>query len=120
MGQTGITQSQSLNASEGPIHARYGPGQYLTDIPPEQIGGTTLADLTQDQIDDGQISLSQLSRTLYGRPFGMSGKLATYLEIDVTGLPVENPSTNIFRIPGTDPLDLTGRIIRFGPTPFGP
>jgi HYD1 signature containing ADP-ribosyltransferase len=119
-GQAGILQSQSLNPSLQPPNIVYGTGQYLTDIVPEQIVGRIRADLTQDQVDQGSISFSQLARRLYGQPWGLGNKLSRFLEIDVSGLAVENPAPNIFLIRGTEPLDLFSRIIRFGRTPFAP
>jgi len=118
-GLSDILASKSLNPSVNPINARYGPGQYLTDIPPEQIGANTISDLTAEQIEQGLISRSQLARRLFGQPWA-GNKLEAFLEIDVTDLTVENPVPNIFRIPGTSPLDLVDRIIRFGILSFGP
>jgi len=119
-GMAGILQSKTLNPSTKPPFITYGVGQYLTDIAPEQIIGRVRADLTQAEIDQGYMSFSQLSRQIYGQPFGMASRLRIYFEMNVSGLSVENPARNIFLIRGTEPLDLFGRIIRFGATPWAP
>ncbi len=119
-GLVGILQSDSLNPSLKEPNIVFGKGQYFTDIAPEQIIGRVVADLTQDEIDQGFISFSQLARAIYGKPFGIGGRFRAFLEIDVTGLPLENPDSNIFLLPGTNPLDVSSRIIRFGGTPFSP
>src|SRR6266699_2889219 len=119
-GLVGILQSDSLNPSLKEPNIVFGKGQYFTDIAPEQIIGRVVADLTQDEIDQGFISFSQLARAIYGKSFGIGGRFRAFLEIDVTGLPLENPDSNIFLLPGTNPLDVSSRIIRFGGTPFSP
>ncbi len=119
-GLVGILQSDSLNPSLNEPNITYGKGQYFTDIAPEQIIARVLADLNQDEIDQGFVSFSQLARIIKGKPFGIGASLRGFLEIDVTGLPLENPAPNIFLLPGTNPLDVSSRIIRFGGTPFSP
>lgn len=52
-GHGAILKSQELFESTGPIHARFGDGQYLTDLAPSQIGGRTLRDLTAAQKQAG-------------------------------------------------------------------
>ncbi|EPV8685643.1 TPA: HYD1 signature containing ADP-ribosyltransferase family protein [Enterobacter hormaechei subsp. xiangfangensis] len=37
----GITESGVIRPSSGDIHARFGDGQYFTNIRPEMIGGRT-------------------------------------------------------------------------------
>src|SRR5260221_1751036 len=117
-GLVGILQSDSLNPSLKEPNIVFGKGQYFTDLAPEQVIGRVAAHLTQDEVDQGYISFSQLSYRLYGQPWGMVSKLRIFLEINVSGLPLENPAPNIFLLPGTDPLDLFGRIIRWGVTPW--
>jgi RHS repeat-associated protein len=117
-GLKGINDSGELWPSSGPVHARFGPGQYLTDITPGQIGGRTIADLTPEQIAAGQISRGQLAARLFGRPTAWSiGRTSNWLEIDVTGLDLLNPRPDTWLIPGESPLDLTGRILGSGVTP---
>jgi hypothetical protein len=114
-GQAGINESQALNASLNPRNARYGPGQYFTDIPPTQVGGRTVSDLTSDQIAAGQISQGQLARQLFGQPWA-GNKLSSYVAVDVTGLPVNQVAPNIFLNAGTQPLNIAGRIVGSGAT----
>ena len=100
-GMNGILDSETLHPSESalnPKDARYGDGQYLTDIAP------------------GSMTKGQISRRLWGVPWN-SSKISHFVAIDVTGLPVMNPAKNIFLIPGNSSLDLAGRIIDFGSTP---
>src|SRR6266705_768690 len=52
-GLVGILQSDSLNPSLKEPNIVFGKGQYFTDIAPEQIIGRVVADLTQDEIDQG-------------------------------------------------------------------
>ena len=71
-GQKGILDSGQLNPSLksiNPADARYGNGQYLTDLAPGARTGP------------------QLSRALVGNPF-QGARFSHYLEIDVTGLDV--------------------------------
>ena len=96
-----ILGSRQLNPSiEGIRDARHGPGQYLTDIAPLDILS-------------GILTRAQVARRLFGQPWAGS-KLDRYVEIDVTGLSVENPVPNVYLIRGTEPLDLAGRIVSAG------
>ena len=97
-GQAGILRSGQLNASTvqaNPADARYGNGQYLSDIAP----GTRTA--------------AQLSRAFLGSPF-QGARFTHFLEIDVTGLNVVQGRPGVFVVPGNAPLDITERIFRFG------
>ncbi|WP_223773175.1 HYD1 signature containing ADP-ribosyltransferase family protein [Streptomyces sp. 135] len=97
-GMNGIVGSKKLNASTkeaSPKDARYGDGQYLSDIAP------------------GTKTCGQLSRCFLGHPF--SGRRFTnYVEIDVRGLNVVKGRDNVYVIPNQGPLDLNGRIIGHG------
>ncbi|AJE82750.1 RHS repeat-associated core domain protein [Streptomyces albus] len=97
-GMNGIVGSKKLNASTkevSPKDARYGDGQYLSDIAP------------------GTKTCGQLSRCFLGHPF--SGRRFTnYVEIDVRGLNVVQGRDNVFVIPNQGSLDLNGRIIGYG------
>lgn len=97
-GMNGIVGSKKLNASTkeaSPKDARYGDGQYLSDIAP------------------GMKTCGQLSRCFLGHPF--SGRRFTnYVEIDVRGLNVVQGRDNVFVIPNQGSLDLNGRIIGYG------
>ncbi|MEU6467616.1 HYD1 signature containing ADP-ribosyltransferase family protein [Streptomyces sp. NPDC046976] len=97
-GHDGITGSGELRASlkaDNPKDARYGDGQYLTDIKP---GTKTL----------GQLSAAFLRVPWAGRKF------THYVEIDVRGLNVVEGRPGVFVIPNNGPLDLTGRILSSG------
>ena len=97
-GQKGILDSGQLNPSlksVNPSDARYGNGQYLTDITPGSKTGP------------------QLSRALLGNPFQAS-RFTHYLEIDVSGLDVVPGRPGVFVVPNEGPLDIIGRIIGYG------
>jgi hypothetical protein len=97
-GMKGIVDSKQLNASlksANPSDARYGNGQYLSDIAP----GTKTCD--------------QLSRCFLGVPWA-GRRFTNYVEIDVTGLNVVKGRDGVFVIPNQGPLDLTGRIVSSG------
>ncbi|MEV0148616.1 MULTISPECIES: HYD1 signature containing ADP-ribosyltransferase family protein [unclassified Nonomuraea] len=75
--------------------ARYGDGQYVSDIRP----GTKTA--------------GQLASCFLRAPWAGS-RFTHYLGIDVTGLEVVRGREHVFLIPGREPLDLTGRIVEWG------
>lgn len=109
-GLAGILKSGEINASEGAVYARYGTGQYLTDIAPEMVGGVSIA-----TTPDGLMSLGQLSRRLWGMPHNLE-KVSHFVEIDVTGLACRLVNRNIFLIDNTSALDVSSRILRSGAT----
>ncbi|BBK14982.1 hypothetical protein OIPHN330_58510 (plasmid) [Citrobacter freundii] len=97
-GFDGIMSSKSLNPSlkkNNPSDARYGDGQYLSDIAP------------------GTKTCAQLSRCFFGNPF-QGNKVQNYIEIDVRGLDVQKGREGVYVIPGDKPLDLSSRIIGGG------
>ncbi|MDH6125836.1 HYD1 signature containing ADP-ribosyltransferase family protein [Kitasatospora sp. GP82] len=97
-GHDGIIASQELRPSlkaNNPKDARYGDGQYLTDIEP----GTK----TQ-----GQLSAAFLRVPWAGQKF------THYIEVDVSGLQVNEGRPGVFVIPNSGSLDLTGRILGHG------
>ncbi|MFF9404069.1 HYD1 signature containing ADP-ribosyltransferase family protein [Streptomyces anandii] len=97
-GHDGIISSGEMRPSlkaNNPKDARYGDGQYLTDIQP---GTKTL----------GQLSAAFLRVPWAGRKF------THYIEIDVRGLDVVEGRPGVFVIPNSGPLDLTGRILSSG------
>jgi hypothetical protein len=83
---------KSLN----PNDARYGNGQYLSDITP------------------GSKTPAQLSRLFINNPF-QGARFTHYVEIDVSGLNVVQGRPGVFVIPNEDPLNLAGRLIGWGP-----
>ncbi|WP_420983669.1 HYD1 signature containing ADP-ribosyltransferase family protein [Chitinophaga sp. 30R24] len=114
-GYKGILESGELNASIGFKNARHGNGQYFTDIAPGSVGAMSKSELTATQVQEGQMSLGQLSSKLYGMPF-KTGSLTHYIEIDVKGLQISNPKNNIFLNSSNTSLNLGGRIKNHGLT----
>ncbi|SDN04401.1 HYD1 signature containing ADP-ribosyltransferase family protein [Allokutzneria albata] len=97
-GQKGILDSGLLYPSlksVNPKDARYGDGQYVTDVQP------------------GTRTCAQLSRCFVGTPWN-GDRFTHYVEIDVRGLNVVRGRDGVFVIPGGGPLDLAGRIISSG------
>jgi RHS repeat-associated protein len=115
IGYNGILESGELNASIGLKNARHGNGQYFTDIAPSSVGATSKSVLTTTQVQEGQISLGQLSSKLYGMPF-KTGSLTHYIEVDVKGIQISNPKNNIFLNNSNTSLNLGGRIKSHGLT----
>jgi len=100
VGQKGILASKELRASlkaKSPKDARYGDGQYLSDIKP------------------GTYESKDLAGTFIGMPFpNLAAKFSHYVEIDVTGLDIIKGRENVFVNRTQDSLDLTNRIIGYG------
>jgi len=97
-GLDGILSSEKLNPSlkaSNPNDARYGNGQYLSDIAP------------------GTKTCAQLSRCFFNNPF-QGKKVENYVEIDVRGLNAQKGRDGVYLIPGETPLDLTNRITGSG------
>jgi hypothetical protein len=93
-----ILKSLKLNPSlrqYNPKDARYGDGQYVSDIPPRTL------------------SASQLSYRFVRVPYA-SRRFTHYIEVDVTGLEVICGREHVFVIPGREALDLEGRIVSWG------
>lgn len=118
-----IVSSQELRVSTGATHARFGDGQYLTDLVPETIGARTVGQLSAEQINNGLISGGQASKLLFNDARKL-GKLTNFVEIDVTGLSVRqgmNASgtaarNNVQFIIDHNNMNLSGRIVRSGRT----
>ena len=81
--------------SVSPKDARYGNGQYLSDIAP------------------GTKTPTELSRQFLGQPF-QGARFTHYLEMDITGLDVVKGRPGVFVIPNEVPLDLNGRVVSSG------
>jgi hypothetical protein len=97
-GQQGIIRSKLLLPSlksRNPRDARYGDGLYLTDIAPGSLKGT------------------HLSRALVGIPY-CAARFTHFIQINTAGLTVRLGRAHVYVVPGTDPLDLTGRIKDWG------
>ena len=97
-GQDAILNSKTLNPSlkaVNPSDARYGDGQYLSDIAP------------------GTKTPAQLSKAFLNLPY-LGRRFTNYVAIDVTGLKVEKGRDGVFVIPNAEALDLTSRIVGSG------
>lgn len=98
-GLSGILKDQAILPSlEGGADARYGSGQYFTDLAP------------------GSMTRGQIARRIYGQPWA-GNRLNNVIILDSNGLSLVNPAPNIFLNPSTEPLSVTGRIIYAGPNP---
>jgi hypothetical protein len=96
-----IMASGELLPSIGLKNARYGSGQYFTDIAP------------------GTVTQGQLSARLFRVPWFKS-KLTHFIEIDVTGLGVIKNKSYNFLLPSNTPLKISGRILGHGSSHFSP
>ncbi|WP_432030824.1 HYD1 signature containing ADP-ribosyltransferase family protein [Streptomyces sp. 1222.5] len=97
-GHDGILASQELRPSTqaaNPNDAKFGDGQYLTDIAP------------------GTKRPGQLSAAFYRVPW-LGNKVSHYVSVDVRGLDVRQGRPGVFCILNGKPLDLTGRIVGSG------
>ncbi|MBD2794188.1 hypothetical protein ID857_18350 [Xenorhabdus sp. CUL] len=97
-GLDGILNSQKLNPSlkaNNPKDARYGDGQYFSDILPKSKRN------------------GQLSHAFLGMPY-QGRKFENYIAIDVRGLDIVNGRKGVFVNLSDKPLDISGRIIGFG------
>lgn len=123
-GLAGIVASMSIKPSLHPYNARFGRGQYFTDIAPEQIGGINKSEMTQQQNTNTNIyALSQLSAKLFN--IGPSDRrLRHFVEICVDQLPIvyidEPLDRHIYLHKSELPLDIHERLVRYGDTPFHP
>ena len=94
-----ILETEKLNPSVGIKNARYGEGQYFTNLEPKDY------------------TAGQISRKLYVVPWNTS-KLQYYIKIDMKGLnPIQNNPHN-FLVPGNNSLPLHGRILDSGVSVF--
>ena len=94
-----LRKTKELKASIGKTHARYGNGQYFTDI------------------ESQSFTIGQVSRRLYGVPW-VRNKLQYFIKIDVTGLNIVQNIPHNFLLPGNNSLNLQNRIIDSGITIF--
>ena len=98
-GYNEIMKSQELLPSLGAKHARFGNGQYFTDLQPSNY------------------TAGQISRRLYEVPWN-GRKLSYFIKIDVSGLNVVNNAPHNYLIPGNAPLNIQNRIVGGGATIF--
>jgi RHS repeat-associated protein len=118
-GLEGILKSQSLRKSTGDVHARYGDGQYFTDIAPSMIKGLKKGDLTAEDMANGGLSKYQVVRSFFGRPtrWGLN-KISHYVAVDVSDLDIiEGRPGTLVHLSGVD-LNVASRIVEHGKTPF--
>ncbi|MBF0819116.1 hypothetical protein IR145_05595 [Streptococcus danieliae] len=97
-GVEGIINSNQLHPSlkaNNPKDARYGNGQYFTDISP------------------GSLTNPQLSSKFITIPF-QGNKFANYIEVDVTGLGVIKGRDGVYVVPNDKSLDISNRILDYG------
>jgi hypothetical protein len=97
-GLVAILQTKRLLPSlraNNPRDARFGDGQYVSDIVP------------------GTKRPGQLSRIFFGIPFGWR-RFTHYVTIDVGGLVVTYGRPHVFVIRGTGPLDISNRLVGHG------
>ncbi|WP_167976648.1 HYD1 signature containing ADP-ribosyltransferase family protein [Lentzea indica] len=115
----GIVESGELLASKGTKNARYGDGQYFTDIAPEAVAALCKDELSAAQVAGGRISRYELVQRLFGRPRkGGYYKITRFVEIDVSGLNLIKGREHVFAHLSNDALDIASRIVRNGKTPF--
>ncbi len=96
-GVNGIVTSGELRPSlwrVGTKDVRYGNGQYLTNIVP------------------GTMSPAKVARQLIGRP--NKYKFTHFVEVDVFGLRVIQGRDGVFVVPGSNPLNISGRVLSNG------
>lgn len=94
----GILKTKSILPStraSNPKDARYGDGQYLSDIIP------------------GTKRLGQLSRAFLRMPWG-GRRFTHYVSIDVAGLRVKTCRPFVFLVENKGPLDISKRLIGYG------
>ncbi|NML59089.1 DUF6443 domain-containing protein [Chryseobacterium cheonjiense] len=100
-GYKAIMESGELFPSIGIKNARYGSGQYLTDLMSHEF------------------TKGQASRRLFGVPWN-GKKMSHFIELDVSGLNVTKNGPHNFLIPGTGNLSLEGIILNHGQSIFKP
>lgn len=97
-GQVGILRSLKILPSlkaVNPKDARYGDGQYFSDIIP------------------GSCTCAQLSARFVRLPY-FGWRFTHYVEVDITGLSVVSGREHVFVVPGQAPLDVAARIAGWG------
>lgn len=93
----------------------FGEGQYFTNIAPEMIAARSQSQMTQLQIESGQISLLQLSRYTMGGTRHLE-KLDYFIEFDVLDLGIVQCNEYIYLHPSSMDLNIQNLIIRSGRT----
>lgn len=120
-GLAGILDKREIWRSKGYKNARYGDGQYFSDIPPEDIIAYHPNALTESDVASGKLSLRDLSETFYRNP-NKTHKITRYIEIDVSDLPVRQATQldgnslrdNVQLILNNSHMSTIGRVVRHG------
>lgn len=102
-GLAGILKTKSIRPSlraDNPKDARYGNGQYVSDILP----GTRRP---------GQLSLLFLNMPWAGKRF------THFVAIDIRGLEIVSGRAHVFLIVNEKPLDISKRLVNSGPNVSG-
>ena len=97
-GLAGILDTGTLNPSlkaNNPKDARYGNGQYFSDIAP------------------GTRSNASLSKQFINNPW-QGSKYSNYIGVDTSNLTVVKGRDGVYVLPNENPLDLTDRIVSHG------
>lgn len=118
-GRFGIIDSGVLRPSlvqENGQDAKYGSGQYFTNIAPDKIAAVSLSDMTDAQKEAGQISLRQLLRWIMIGSIAEE-KLAFYIKFNVSSLIIESTESPYIYIHRSEKnLDVSGLIDESGET----
>lgn len=102
-GLRGILKTKTILPSlkaDNPKDARYGNGQYLSDIVPRTKRP------------------GQLSRIFLNMPWA-GKKFTHYVEIDIRGLDIVPGRPHVFLIVNDKPLDISKRLVSHGPNVSG-
>ena len=97
-GHAGILQSKAIRPSlraNNPKDARFGDGQYLSDIRP------------------GTKRPGQLSMIFFGMPFG-GRRFTHFVSIETKGLEVTYGRPYVYVVKNSKPLDISGRLVANG------
>ncbi len=78
------------------------------------IGAATISQLGPEPLKEKKLSKGQVGQRLFGSAVRIGNKLESFIEVDLTGGQVTNPSPFIYMVPNSGPLDLKGRLIRSG------
>jgi hypothetical protein len=114
-GLAGILTSKTIFASTGNVNARYGDGQYFTDILPSLVTGRKADDISDAEKAAGIISIYQLAQRLYGMPWKYTS-VQYYVIVDMEGLTVSSDAPHVFHVPNTTALSVSNRISSTGKT----
>ena len=97
-GYRGILASKAIRPSlksKNPKDARYGDGQYFTDIPPRTM------------------TAKQLSQFFIRSPFG-AHRFTHYFSIDLTGYKVESGRVHVYVVQNSSDMPIGNRITNHG------